>query len=243
MSLTGLVLQFAYRLQRHRRFGRPLAFWLGLLLLVGAGWVLFRWRPIGWQSVLPAGLFLGYLVVLAWAARTGYVHFKPGPIPGDPPGPAGDPPPLRPEEVIPVRASGWFSVAGPEQYFVDVEACVETVAAREHIVMGRIRPSSFLLLGRWPRCDAGWWYIFCRPSTIQQIRSGRLTFGARSRPALSILYAPDADSRRVIYLAFDDPLALRRVWDDLLLDAPAGVAGQTPRPQSEQLPPAGRSSQ
>ena len=34
MSLTGLVLQFAYRLQRHVRLGQPLARWLGLVLLV-----------------------------------------------------------------------------------------------------------------------------------------------------------------------------------------------------------------
>ncbi len=223
MSLTGLVLQFAYRLQRHTRFGWPLARWLGLLLFVVAGWALFRWWPFAWQLALLVGLFLAYLLLLAWAARAGYVHF----VPGSHPDRASDPeelPPLRPEEPVLVRASGWFTVMDQERYFVDVEAAIETVATREHIVMGRILPTRFLLLGRWPPSDTGWWYIFFQPATIQEIHSGRLTFGARTRPALRVLYAPDADSRRPIYLAFEDPTALRRVWDDLHLDAPVSAA-------------------
>ncbi len=222
MSLTGLVYQFAYRLQRHTCFGWSLARWLGLLLFAVAGWALFRWWPIAWQSALLIALFLGYLLILARAARAGYVHFSPGRRP-DGSGEQEELPPLRPEEPVPVRASGWFTVMDQERYFVDVEAAVETVTTREHIVMGRIRPTRFMLLGRWPASDAGWWYIFFQPATIQEIHFGRLTSGTRTRPALRILYAPDADSHRVIYFAFDDPTALRRVWDDLLLDAPAGA--------------------
>jgi hypothetical protein len=216
MSLTGLVLQLSYRLQRHIRFGWPLARWLGLLLLAVAGWALLRWWPFAWQAALLIGLFLGYILVLFWAARSGYVRFTPGPRPDNPPNP---PSPLRPEELIPVRASGWFTVEGKDQYFVDVEAGVETVGTREHIVMGRIVPTRFLLLGKWPKRDTGWWYIFFQPATIQEIRAGRLTFGTRSRLALRIVHAPDADTLQTIYLAFDDPVALRRVWDDLILDA------------------------
>ena len=224
MSLTGLVLQFSYRLQRHIRFGVPLARWVGLLLLIAAGWLLYRWWPMAWQGALLVGLFLGYVLVLVWAARSGYVQFMPGPGPDGssglegPPGSPDDAPPLRPEELVPVRVSGWFTVEGQDQYFVDVEAGIETVETREFIVMGRIRITRFLLLGRWPTSDAGWWYIFFRPSTVQQVRTGSLTFGARSRQALRIVYAPDADTVQTIYLAFDDPVALRRVWDDLVLD-------------------------
>ena len=219
MSLTGLVLQFSYRLQRHIRFSQPLARWLGLLLLVLAGWSLYRWWPFAWQSALLTGLFLGYVFVLVWAARSGYVRFQPGPRSApDTPGALEPVRPLRPEELIPVRVSGWFTVEGQEQYFVDVEAGIETVETREHIVMASIMPTRFLLLGRWPMSDTGWWYIFFKPSTIQEIRTGHLTFGARSRQALRIDYAPDADTVQTIYLAFDDPAALRRVWDDLMVD-------------------------
>ena len=227
MSLTGLVLQFVYRLQRHIRFSQPLARWLGLVLLVVAGWSVYRWWPFGWQVALLIGLFLGYVVVLIWAARCGYVRFRPGPdpdAPTDPPRALEPVRPLRPEELVPVRASGWFTVEGQDQYFVGVEAAVETMATREHIVMGQIRPTRFLLLGRWPKRDTGWWYIFFQPSAIREIRAGRLIFGARPRQALRIVHAPDADTVQTIYLAFDDPVALRRVWEDLVIDA-AGSTG------------------
>ena len=217
MSLTGLVLQFSYRLQRHIRFSQPLARWLGLLLLVLAGWSLYRWWPFAWQAALLIGLFLGYVLVLAWAARSGYVRFQPARTRRKRARRTARPP-LRPEELVPVRVSGWFTVEGQDQYFVDVEAGIETVETREHIVMACIKPTRFLLLGRWPMRDTGWWYIFFQPSTIQEIHPGHLTFGARSRQALRIVYAPDADTVQTIYLAFDDPVALRRVWDDLVLD-------------------------
>jgi hypothetical protein len=214
MSLTGLVLQFAYRLQRHIRFGQPLARWLGLGLLGVAGWSVYRWWPFAWQVALLVGLFVGYVVVMVWAARRRYVHFEPGPSPDGP-----DAAPLRPEELVPVRASGWFTVEGRERYFVDVEAAVETMETREHIVIGRIQPKRFLLLGRWPGGDTGWWYMFFRPSTIREVRAGRLTFGARSRRALRVVHAPDADRVLTLYLAFDDAVALVRVWEDLLVDS------------------------
>lgn len=219
MSLTGLVLQFAYRLQRHNRFGWPLARWLGLLLLVVAGWALFRWWPFAWQSALLVGLFAGYLAILAWAARAGYVRFHPDEGIEDPPETLNSFLTLRPEEMVPVRASGWFTVMDQEEYFVDVDGAFETVATREHIIMGHIEPTRFLLLGRWPNRDTGWWYIFFQPSAVQELRAGRLSFGARSRRALRIEVAPDPETRQTIYLAFDDAAALRRVWDDLLLDA------------------------
>jgi hypothetical protein len=233
MSLTGLVLQFSYRLQRHFRFGQPLARWLGLVLLVVAGWSLYRCWPFAWQAALLTGLFLGYVLVLVWAARSGYVRFQPDASPDglsgaestpDAPGALEPVRPLRPEELVPVRVSGWFTVEGQDQYFVDVEAGIETVGTREHIVMACIKPTRFLLLGKWPMSDTGWWYIFFQPSTIQEIRPGHLTFGARSRQALRIVYAPDADTVQTLYLAFDDPVALRRVWDDLVIDA-AEAAG------------------
>jgi hypothetical protein len=119
MSLIGLVLQFSYRLQRHIRFSQPLARWLGLLLLVVAGWSLYRWWPFAWQAALLIGLFLGYVLVLVWAARSGYVQFMPGPdgLSGlESTSDALEPVrPLRPEELVPVRVSGWFTVEGQDQ--------------------------------------------------------------------------------------------------------------------------------
>jgi hypothetical protein len=111
-----------------------------------------------------------------------------------------------------------------ERYFVDVEAGFETMETREHVVMGQIAPSRFLLLGQWPGRDTGWWYIFFQPAMTCGLQVGHLTTGLRSRPALRISTAPDADTRPTIYLAFDDLDELHRVWDDLMVDAVEGAA-------------------
>ncbi len=219
MSISGLILQLAYRLRRHFWGGWPLSRWLGLLLVAIIIWALIRWRVYPWPTAIPAALYLAYLLVLAWAGRRRYVRFQPlagAENPLDGPGALA---PLGVQEMVPVRASGWFTVEGQTQYFVDVEADFETVGTREHIVLGRIHPSRFLLLGRWPSYECGWWYIFFQPSMIQNLRRGHLHFGTRPVLALRVTYAPDAETRQEVYLTFNDDQALRRVWDDLALDA------------------------
>jgi hypothetical protein len=131
---------------------------------------------------------------------------------------------LRTEELIATRASGWFSVEGKDQYYVDIEADFETVGTREHIILGRVHPSRFLLLGRWPMDEQGWWYIFFRPDTIRELSVGHLCHGPRPRLALRVSYALDEEKQEDIFLTFDNASALRRVWDDLLQDAPSGIA-------------------
>jgi hypothetical protein len=226
LSAIGVILWLAYRLQRHKWSGWPLSRWLGLLLIVAIVWAFLLWRARPWPSLIPAGLFLAYVLLLAWAGRQGYIRFKP--ISGQD-NLLGNSPPvplLGTQELVPARASGWFTVAGQEQYYVDLEAEFETVETREHIVLGRVHPSRFLVVGKWPKQEFGWWYIFFQPAMIRGLHLGHLNHGFRSRQALRVTYAPDDDSRQTVYLTFDDTLALRRVWDDLALDAPPGaIAG------------------
>jgi hypothetical protein len=168
-------------------------------------------------------MFVAYLLALAWAGRRGYVYFYTAS--------EIDPlheheailQPLDAFELVPTRVSGWFTVEGRNQYYVDVEADLETVGTREHIILGRIHASRFLLVGRWPEDQLGWWYIFFQPAMIREVQAGRLYFGSRSRPALWVHYAPDEESRQNVYFAFDSPIALWRVWDDLTRDAPPGA--------------------
>ncbi len=226
MSATGVILQLSYRLRRHLLLGWSLARWLGFLLAVAALWALTRWWSYPWPAVALAVVLLVQALSLAWAGRQGYVRFvaltEPDSLLGD----TSSPPPLGDQELVPTRASGWFTVEGQNQYYVDIEADVETVGTREHIVLGRVRPSRFLWLGQWPQEELGWWYIFFQPSMIQEVCLGRLYFGARPQLALRVCYAPDENTRQKVYLTFNDRLALRRVWDDLLLDAPPGVTGE-----------------
>lgn len=230
MSAIGLVLQIAYRLRRHFWLGWPLSRWLGLLQVVAMLWLLLHWRTLSWPVVLLALVFVVYLLVLFWAGRQRYVRFVSltdseavefrghGAEADDPP------PPLSIQEMVPVRASGWFTVEGESQYYVDIEADFETVGTREHIVLGRVYPSRFLLFGQWPKPEMGWWYVFFEPHMIREMRLGHLHFGARPLLALRVIYAPDEETQQSVYLVFEETLALHRVWDDLLLDAPPAAA-------------------
>lgn len=222
MSARGTFLQLAYRLRRHLFFSWSLARWLGTLILVGAGWALWRWWPNFWPGAALGALFVAYVAWHVWAQRSRYLYFEPLPDPAavlD-----GEPlPPLRKEELVPARASGWFTVEGLDGYLVDLEADFETVGTREHIVLARLYRSRFLFLGRWPSYQTGWWYIFFMPEMIRQLRVGHLHTGGEPGLALQVVYAPDKETEHTIYLVFDHPAALRRVWDDLAVDAPPGV--------------------
>ena len=90
---------------------------------------------------------------------------------------------------------------------------------RTRLVLAQVYPSRFLLLGEWPSLDLGWWYMFFQPATIREIDMGYLHFGAQPRPALRLSYSPDGEKLETIYLASEDVVKLRRIWDDLLQDA------------------------
>jgi hypothetical protein len=226
LSAIGVILWLAYRLQRHEWSGWPLSRWLGLLLVVATVWAFLLWRARPWPALIPAALFLTYILLLAWARRQGYIRFKP--ISGQDRLPGNSPPvpPLGTQELVPTRASGWFTVEGQEQYYVDLEANFETVETREHIVLGQVHPSRFLVVGQWPKHETGWWYIFFQPTMIRGLHLGHLHHGFRSRQALRVTYAHDENLPQTVYFTSADALALRRVWDDLALDAPPGAIAQ-----------------
>ena len=228
LNVTGVILQLAYRLRRHECGVWSLGRWIGLLWILAMIGALIYWWPQPWPVVLLGVLFLGYLAVLRWASWRGYVHFEAAtPAAARLHNPSASPP-LRPEELVPVRASGWFTVEGKNQYYMDLEADYESVATREHIVLGRVHPSRFLVLGQWPVHELGWWYIFFRPATIRRIEAGTVHFGSESRHGLQVVYAPDEETEQTVYLTCNDVEGLRRIWTDLLLDAPAGVALSDP---------------
>jgi hypothetical protein len=122
--------------------------------------------------------------------------------------------------MVPVRASGRFSVEGKTQTYLDLGADFQTVETREHIVLARVHPSQFLLLGHWPEYELGWWYAFIKPTTIVALRVGHLHFGLRPRPAIQVVSAPDEETQEITYLTAADLQTLKRIWSDLVQDAP-----------------------
>jgi len=232
LSIAGLIFQLAYRLRRHFCMGWSLARWLGILIGVASVWSLARWWPRLEPALALAGLFVGFCLFLGWASRRGFVDFRALP-PGEALGGWPQPLPLRVEEMVPVRTSGWFTVEGRNQYYASVESDYETVETGEHIILGRVYPSRFLLAGHWPDHEVGWWYVFFEPAMIQELSVGRLGFGLYPSLALRVVYSADGQHRQTIYLAFQDLGSLKRVWTDLLKGAPTGAETKPPWPAPE----------
>ena len=227
MSIIGLAFRIAYQLRRHFWLAWPISRWLGLVLFALALWAARYW----WPNLGPATGFLvawlAYLAFLTVAARSRYLYFrvKPGAaarLQGD-----GAVPPLDKLELVPARASGWFGVEGQGKHYVDLDADFETTGTREHIVLARVHPSRILLLGRWPSHELGWWYIFVQPSEIRSLGLGQLHFGLRPRLALRVEYVLKLERKErleSVFMTFPDAGTLRRVWEDLIRDAPPDAA-------------------
>jgi hypothetical protein len=226
LSIIGLAFRIAYQLRRHFWLAWPVSRWLGLALFVLALWAAGRW----WPNLLPAtavlGAWLAYLAFLALAARNRYLYYRPLPGAAAQLEKEERLPPLGKLELVPVRASGWFSVEGQSQHYVDLEADFETTGTREHIVLARVHPSRILLVANWPGYELGWWYAFVQPSDIRSLSLGRLHHGLRPRLALRIEYTLKLERKErieTVLLACADAATLRRVWEDLALDAPPGA--------------------
>jgi hypothetical protein len=240
LRLIGFVFQLAYRLRRHLLFGWSLARWVGFLLVVGGLVAYLGGSGSLWTPALFGSLLVGYSLLLAWAARRRYVLFK-GTLQFETTccGLDSDPP-LRAEELVPVRASGRFTVEGKDRYYMDLEADFETVGSREHIVLARVVPSRFLLFGNLPSDEWGWWYIFFQPRMIRRLVVGTLYFGTRSRQAVCVTYSPDGETLETVLLSFDDADAMCRVWHDLLGDAPPDLGEALRRRAAPAQPVAGK---
>jgi hypothetical protein len=223
LSFIGIVLHAAYRLRRHLWAAWPLSRWLGLLALVAAVGVLPRWQV----SVALVAVWLLYVVLLWWAGRRRFTHFQAVPPSQLFRGDANPALPVRVEEMVPIQASGLFTVEGKAQTYIELDARIQTVETREHIVLAEVHPSRFLFLGRWPEFELGWWYIFIRPTDIQTVEAGNLHVGLYPRPAIRVVYALDEETQETAYLSAADVRSLRRIWDDLVRDAPSGAVPQS----------------
>ncbi len=217
MTFQGLILKTSYRLSRLRLWGQPLTRWLFLLALLGILAIaldLVESGPLTDAGVILA--CLGLMLVLLWAMHTRYLIFRRA----DSPPLATEVPQLAPEKKVPVRASGYFEVSAMRRYFVEAQAYFETVDNREHIVIVWIPRRSLLGLASSPREEAGLWYAFFTPASIQAIEVGEVLFGPQPRLALKVVYRSESGSPETIYLSFDHPEQREVVLADLRRDAP-----------------------
>ncbi len=227
MSIIGLAFRTAYRLRRHFWLAWPISRWVGLAFFILALGAARYW----WPNLAPAAAilvaWLVYLGFMTLAARSGYLYFRAVPGAAALLQQEDSPPPLGKLETVPARASGWFAVEQQGQHYVDLDADFETTGTREHIVLARVHPSRFLLVGRWPGHELGWWYIFIQPTAIRRLDLGHLHVGLRPRLALRLDYVLKKEKReRVesVFMTFPDAATLRRVWEDLVRDEPPSAA-------------------
>ena len=209
MSSLGTLLWLGYSLNRHKVGPLPLS---GVALLVGTmAWV-GVWR--GWLSLLQAVAISLICWALAgiglWARWQGYFRFR-----AEETSPPLDVPPPLPDERVPLCASGRFEVMHKRRDFVGAQAAFSTMDSGEHVIMAHIPRSRFLLLGRWPLEEVGWWYIFLSPQALLSITPGYLLFGPRPRPALEVRYRSKGGEEQRVHLAFTDQGQRARVWAGL----------------------------
>jgi hypothetical protein len=214
--MGGLLCQWAYRLARYRWGDAPLGRWLRLGLLSVAGLAVLGLLPGRWGTASAVLIVFALSVVVDWwAKRQQYVIFIRQQ--SEPPPSA----PLRPQDKVPLRATGFFEVQGKNQTFTELPAFFRTFATREHAVMAWSRPPRWLLIGSWPAEEWGMWYIFFRPEMIREVQAGLLRFGRRAYPALRVIVENEKQARAV-YLSFDGEEERRLVWADIIHDGLAG---------------------
>lgn len=228
MSIVGFILKTSYQLSRHRLGPLRLNF-VPLLLALSSGLI---WRVgglSGEQAALIIVLCLILILVTLLAKRQGFIVFRQGRREFSP---YLNRPELFPDEKVAVRATGLFEVRDKQRYLVEATADFATMETREHIVMARMLDSRFLVGA--PKDDVGWWYIFFMPLMIREIELGEVHFGLRTRPAIKLEYRTAEGKVEPVYLSFDNPLQMQRVWDDLrrganLATRPPQSAASTPQ--------------
>jgi hypothetical protein len=216
VSSVGLILRLAYMLRRHRLLGIPMD-WLGVGLMLLGSVILYRRSEVVWAGIL-AGLVVVTVLVIWLAKRADYLVFRRRPE--SRPELGGKE--LEADQEVRLRASGPFAVHGQERALVEQSGLYTTPRSREHIVMAKLAPTRFLVVGKSDAEGWGWWYQFFRPEQIESVQTGQAVHGWRTRPAIKIEYwVEDENERRAIIdtvLSFDSLEHHALVWADITRD-------------------------
>lgn len=222
-AYLGRIYALLYALNRRKILGMRLATvvrWSSLLLLL-----------VGLLMDWPAPVMVFLLVVAVWiyysfwrAKRENYNRFVPTPSPAAPDNPLGQS--LPPNQKLPVRATGLFSVSGRDAALLLRPASYWRVPLGDHVVMAEEAPGKFL-------------YQFFNAESLQGIRPGLLLFGPRPAETLAVTFlarwgpeytrfGQDHESERgalppakrvTIYLSIADDEVRQLLQDTITLDA------------------------
>lgn len=118
--------------------------------------------------------------------------------------------PLRPEEKIQCRATGYLQVNDMRRHFIELPALLWITELGEYILMARVQVRSFPFLIA-PTEEEGMWYAFFRPTDLFSPDAGYLWFGWSRRQAIRLRYRDPAGNPTTAYLSFDRPEDQRRL--------------------------------
>jgi hypothetical protein len=215
--MRGWLLSLSYRLSRHYIGSLSVGRWIVVIGLAIALIGLFPRVHISPIVMMAAGVCgLLTLALLVWGKLTAYSLF----LPHD--GHSLESPetahPLQGLDKVDAIVIGTLSVEGKAHFFADLQAIYHTFETREHAIMAHVPITRFLLLAQSRKEHVGMWYRFFRPEHVESVVAGRLSHGARSKPAVRITCRGEKRSE-TLYLAFESEADRARVIADLQHDA------------------------
>jgi len=219
-KIIGSYYHLLYDLENHYFLEVKMRTWLNwaffLLVLIA---LLVRFSTGVVLAVLALFLIFFISLSIRWAKRRYYCHFVPDPRPLPSPDSMM---PLWPEDKLLHHVSGHFQVEGKAGDWTHLIAYYRTFETREHAIMARQTPSSFLKYGRCDPDTLGMWYIFIMPEDLLAVTRGRVYFGGMAQPGLRLHYRCFNEKGKaatsLAFLQFDSEADLERVQADLLLD-------------------------
>jgi hypothetical protein len=207
---ASLLALAGYHLSRYKLlFVRLDELTLGLLLFVPVyylGWQSWRTGLPLWDLLLSLVCLL--LLVVFWAVRRQkYTLFRA--VSAD----EIESKPLKAEERIRVRGTGFFEVSGMQRYFVAAPAVFWRTELADYILMAKIGVAEIPLLIA-PTEERGMWYIFINSKEIAKVTPGVLFVGFASLPTLQVAYRIP-NGRNPMYLSFERKHDLNCVLHEL----------------------------
>jgi hypothetical protein len=213
MRFSGLFFQISYHLRRHVVMGVRMDIFLVAACLLGA-LVTLGQKEWSWGMALLT-LALGGFALVIIAGRKGYLLFLPDSNTHlSPPYPV-----LEPDTELLIRASGHFAIRDQVCYLVEHQTILTTSRSREHILMAKLQPGRFLLIGHSRSSEWGWWYQFLKAEAIDQVVLGVVIHGWQPRLALQVRYQihdrGDQEETAETILSFDDQETRALAWAGL----------------------------
>ena len=234
-KLIGSYYRLLYNLDTHYFVEVRLRSWVN--------WALVMLAVLTLLGIFPGSYYLAIFFVLLiillslssrYARRRYYIHFVPEKPAGSP---ETSPAPLWPEDKLLLHASGHFHVEDAEGDWTGLIAYYRTFETREHAIMARLTPTTFLKLGQVNPETLGMWYIFISPENLLDVTPGTSYFGGGGEPALRLRWRRFDEKGKPIgdeaFLHFGSIADRARAQADLLLDMGGPPRRPWRRPRGE----------